>query len=164
MAEETTKQITEESGVHKEWYNRARNMKTQEQLTVFMEELQSLGHDYGTICHALAASALAASWVMNASPHGGITGFQAGAVLWEFIRHWDGKEDHPMRLVDFETMLYPQSRDKYRTISRETWAWLQRQAESKLKDTPEAHPNVKRHWKSIAMDGIIPFGYSLESE
>ena len=36
--------------------------------------------DYGTVCHAIALSAVART------AQGGITGFQAGAVMWEFIK------------------------------------------------------------------------------
>ncbi len=98
--------ITEEMGVHKDWYKQAEK-QTLESLPEFMRHLLSdYQHDYGTICHAVAACAVGAAWAANSAPHGGITGFQAGAVMWEFIRHWkyDG-QDKPLQLLDWENAL-----------------------------------------------------------
>ena len=75
-----TQQITEEMGIHKEWMKRARDM-TMADLPEFLRELtEDYDHDYGTICHAIAAAAVAAAWSVERTPQGGITGFQAGAI------------------------------------------------------------------------------------
>jgi len=85
--------ITEESGTHEEWYKEARNIRNIKQLKKFIKKMKSYNHDYGTICHAMTAAALAAMWVVDRDPIcGGITGFQAGCIMWEFMRRWNGVE------------------------------------------------------------------------
>ena len=82
------KQIKEEDKVQEEWYTESRHM-TVENLPKFFQKLtEQYGHDYGTICHAMAAGALATMRAMDKTPQGGITGFQAGAIMWEFIKRW----------------------------------------------------------------------------
>lgn len=157
--------ITEKDGVHKGWYEEAK-AQTPETLPEFMRKLASdYEHDYGTICHAVAASAVAAAWAMNKSKYGGITGFQAGAIMWEFICHWQYMgEDKPLRLVDYENMLFPQYADKFaKTITPDTWKWLQEEAQKNIdKGAENVHPNVLTHWQSI-IDGVVPFGYVVEA-
>lgn len=124
--------------------------------------LNDYTHDYGTICHAIAAGAVATAWAMNNDPHGGITGFQAGAVMWEFVRNWM-HEDGPMKLVRYDTMLYPQYEDHYdKVISKSTFDYLQEKARENL-ERGEAHPSVMAHWQSI-VDGNVPFGYSIKED
>lgn len=156
------KRITEEDGIHKDWYKK--NPKNLEELMKFLKSLQEdYSHDYGTICHALAAGAVATCHALNSGPQGGITGFQAGAVMWEFIRYWMGYKDEPMRLLRYKNMLYPQYEKDYRTISKETWDWLQSKAKERLSAKGHAHGAVVAHWKSI-IDGKVPFGYQVEKE
>jgi hypothetical protein len=156
--------ITEEMGVHKEWYAEARAM-TPERLPAFIEKLTSAyQHDYGTICHAASAAAIAAAWAVDKSPQGGITGFQAGAIMWGFISHWMSYEGKPMRLVNYDDMLYPQNGHKFdRVISKETHSYLAEQAKKRLAESDHAHPNVVAHWESIAA-GSVPFGYVVTPE
>lgn len=158
-------EVTEESGVHKDWYVRAKNMDTPERLAEFVKELSELEHDYGTICHAVAASALAAGHVVDHSPNGGITGFHAVAIMWEFISHWL-PQDGPQRLISFDDMLYPQYERKFRTITKGTWKWLQKTASDRLVEhngKNRAHEDVRRHWKRVAA-GHVPFGYRVEAD
>ena len=152
--------ITEEMDVHKDWYKQAKE-QTRETLTDFIDHLSNdYEHDYGTICHALTAGAIATAWVINRGPQGGITGFQAGAVMWEFIRNWNHVEG-PLRLVDYKNMLYPQYEDDFqKTMSKDAWEYLQKKAKEGLADTGGT-PNVRMHWQSI-VDGIVPFGYKIE--
>lgn len=157
----TRKAITEKDGVHKQWYKDAEKVRTPDELAAFVTRLTTdYAHDYGTICHACAACAIAAAWAVNRSPSGGITGFQAGCIMWEFIRNWMSK-DSPMRLVDFQDMLYPQYERKFqKAISGDVWEWLQEQAKEKLGDDRPAAGAVESHWESIA-DGVVPFGYEV---
>lgn len=154
-------EITEEMGVHKEWYKQAKEI-TAETLPEFIRHLsEDYNHDYGTICHALAAGAIATCWVINRSPSGGITGFQAGGVMWEFIKNWMHYENDPMRLVKYDNMLYPQYGHNFeKIISKNTFKWLQKEANEKLTASENAHPEVIEHWKSI-VDGQVPFGYEI---
>src|SRR6266550_4316712 len=53
------KHITESMHVHEAWYDEAQKM-TAEQLPAFIQHLLTdYDHDYGTICHAVAAAAIA---------------------------------------------------------------------------------------------------------
>jgi hypothetical protein len=167
MTDKNTLAITEEMNIQDKWYEDARHM-TLEKLPEFLDKLAfEYQHDYGTICHAIAASAIAASWAMNDTEQGGITGFQAGAIMWEYIRHWQHFKG-PMRLVTYSDMLYPQHEDRFtKTISSNTWEYLQKEAAEKLKEQEivgnQCSERVLAHWQSI-VDGNIPFGFELEQE
>lgn len=159
------KQITEADKVHEQWFEQARDM-TPEELPEFMRHLaEDYGHDYGTICQALAASAVASCWAMNKTEQGGITGFQASAVMWEFVRHWMSYEGS-IRMVKFDNMLYPQY-DEYfdKVIDEDTWKDLQEKAKKLLNEGHNAYaaPNVKEHWQSI-LNGEVPFGYTVKKD
>lgn len=126
-----------------------------------IRDVMGASHDYGTVCVAIGAIAAAAARAADRMPNGGITGFQASAVFWEFLRAWDVFEDGPKRMVCYKDMLYPQYADKMGlTISAETWQWLQEEAAKNI-GKPNAHPRVAAHWQSI-VDGIVPFGYTVE--
>lgn len=155
------KKLQEEDGTYKEWYKRAKTI-TVETLPDFIRSLtEDFEHDYGTICHAMSAAAIAAANAIQKSPQGGITGFQAGCVMWGFISHWGIFPDgNPLRLLNLSDMLYPQMEHKFTAISGEDWAWLKEEAASLLATT-EGHPNVRAHWQSI-VDGIVPFGMTME--
>lgn len=163
-------QITEEMGVHKAWYEEARKI-TPETLPAFIKKLaEDYTHDYGTVCHAVAAAAIAGAQAINHSPSGGITGFQASCVMWEFIQKWMHLDGQPLQLVRYDNMLYPQyDHDFEKTITAETWKYLQEKAHEHLAATAGdgagagAHSDVVAHWKSIA-DGNVPFGYSIKAE
>jgi len=125
------KNITEEMAVHTEWYREAKNMKL-DNLTEFINKLMNdYNHDYGTICHALTAGGIATMWAMNNEPHGGITGFQAGHVMWEFIKNWQYSSNKcGLKMVDYDNFLYPQYEYKYqKTISKDVWNNIKKQAE-----------------------------------
>lgn len=159
MAERTA--IKEELGLHKQWYVDAKSVTT-ETLPEFVRHLtEDFEHDYGTICHAVAACALAAAQAVNKSSQGGITGFQSGAIMWEFIQEWQHLRDKPMRLIQYEDMLYPQYEDKFWTINPETWKHLQETAQKRLAEADDpVHEDVRKHWQTVA-DGIVPFGYTV---
>lgn len=163
-------EITEEMGIHKEWYEA--KPRTPDELAAFVTKLLTeYHHDYGTICHAAAAAAVAACRTVNADENqGGITGFQAGAIMWEFVRHWL-HEKGPMRMQRMEHLLFPQYGDEFRTIPLATFRWLQDEAKKKLAEEPvrldpdepgvSPHPDVIAHWNRI-VDGEVPFGLQIK--
>jgi hypothetical protein len=160
---EERKAITEkDKDVLDSWYQEARNI-TPDQLPEFLHKLMTqYRHDYGTVCHALAAGAVATCWAMNSEPQGGITGFQAGAVMWEFIKHWL-HQDGPMKLLQYEDFLFPQMVYKFRNtnVSKATLEWLQQEAKKKLDEKSDfAHPEVKAHWEMLA-EGRLPEGFAV---
>jgi hypothetical protein len=102
-------------------------------------------------------------WAMDGhKEQGGITGFQSGFVMWGFIQNWEHLENQPLKLVKYADMLYPQHEDKFKkTISRDTWKWLQDEAKKRLEeDSKHMHPSVKLHMISIA-EGKVPFGFAV---
>ena len=153
--------ISEEDKVHEEWYNKSDSMTLKELPEFHRHLMEDYEHDYGTICHALASGAIATMWAMNKEPQGGITGFQAGAVMWQLIRGWNFKHNKTgMKLVDYDDLLYPQYEEKFeKIISKDTWEALQKEAKERIAGGSGSE-EVQQHWQSI-VDGKIPFGYRL---
>jgi hypothetical protein len=149
--------------VHLQWYQDAKT-QTVDTLPEFVRHLtDDYEHDYGTICHAITAAALAAAHAVDHSSSGGITGFQAGAIMWEFIQEWQDLWDQPLRLVHYEHMLYPQyDRDFAQLITPSTWRWLQEQATKHLRESGGS-VSVRQHWESIVA-GVVPFGFFVAEE
>lgn len=153
--------ITEEQGIHKEWYVQAKT-QTVDTLVDFVRHLtEDYQHDYGTICHAVAAAALAAAWAVERSPTGGISGFQSGVIMWEFIAEWQHLRGTPLRLVQFENMLYPQYADQFCTISPDTAKWLREEAQKHLAADPSHMAESVRAHMEVVAKGAIPFGYRV---
>ena len=132
--------------------------QTPESFPLFLQRLCGrYQHDYGTVVQAVAIAAVGAAWACDHSPQGGITGFQSGFVMWDFIRRWSGK-DGPLRLLDYRDALYPQDAGKFaHTIDRDEWSWLQEQAGALLVENQTAHERVRQHWSDIVA-GTPPFG------
>lgn len=153
---------TEEELAQVDAWKQEAKKQTLETLPGFLNNLAEYPHDYNSICIALAMGAVAAATALDHSPRGGITGFQSVAVMWEFMRHWEGVE-FPARLVRYENMLFPQYERHYqKTINQETWDWLQDTAKKYLEDRGTlASERVVAHWKSVAA-GKVPFGYTVE--
>lgn len=152
------------------WYAKARAKDmTLETLPGFLSELAAFAHDYNTIVYAVAAGAVATSWALDRSPNGGITGFQAGAVMWEFMEAWNDITA-PAWLLQGRDLLCPQYGYKFNSIGPETWKWAQEEAGKKLTDRMcsvdmgevqfAAHPDVVAHWQSLQA-GVIPFGLTV---
>ncbi|SOY79970.1 hypothetical protein CBM2599_A120535 [Cupriavidus taiwanensis] len=154
--------IKEEDGLQQQWYEEAKKM-TVEGLPAFIQKLTTeYVHDYGTICYAVAAAGIAAMHAVNKSDQGGITGFQAGCITWELLRHWSHIEA-PARITEFRNMLFPQYEHKFCAISSETWEILQEEAKKSLAEKGDGiHPNVRAHMESIVA-GTVPFGYRVEA-
>lgn len=153
--------ITEEMGLQKGWYEEARSKEmTLETLPAFLERLAGHGHDYGTICHALAAGAIAAATAMDRSECGGITGFQSGAVMWQFIREWMFQGNKlGLKILDYDNLLYPQFGYKFeKVITKKMAEKLKELAEKNLAESGGAATSVVEHWRSLA-GGILPFGF-----
>lgn len=157
--------ITEEMGLEKEWFAQAREQKLETLLAFMNHLLNDYGHDYGTICHAISACVLAAAYAADNSAQGGITGFQAGAVMWDFVRQWSYSNNKTtLRIIDYDNMLYPQYREYFegRTISESTWKLIQNEAKKRLEENGPASKEVIEHWKSI-VNGVIPFGFKIQN-
>jgi len=156
------KVIKEEDGLHKQWYEEA-DKCTIEELGTFVKKLVTdYEHDYGSIIHAIAAAVGATITAMNNSDQGGITGFQAGCLMWEILQ----KQFHiewPSALLRYEKMLFPQYENRFTSITPEVWQWMREQAAERLKNEPDAAASVKHHWTKITQ-GIVPFGYKIKDD
>jgi hypothetical protein len=151
----------------KKWRIESSNM-TLKKLPVFLNHIiNDYNHDYGTTCHALAVGAVATMWALNneSGTKGGITGFQAGAVMWETIMNWQSHlRGKPLRLMDYSNMIYPQYEYKFeKTISPNIWNTIRVEAKRALDGMKpgNGHPDVISHMESI-IAGIVPFGYKVE--
>ena len=157
--------INEEMHLEKEWFEQARE-QTLETLPQFIDHLMNdFEHDYGTVCHAIAACAIAAANAADSSPQGGITGFQASFIMWDFIKYWMKSNNKcGLKLVDYDNMLYPQYSYRYdKTISPSVWKNIQKEAAKLLDENYVAVDEVRAHWQSI-VNGEVPFGYRVEKE
>jgi len=157
--------ISEESKIQEEWYKEAREIDTPDKLHEFAKRLlEDYKHDYGTICHAASALAVAACWTIDGDKEeGGITGFQSSCIMWGFIRHWNSIEG-PVRLVQYEDMLYPQYQHKFeKTISQNIFDRLQEKAKKELVDNHLTADRVRLHMESI-VNGQVPFGYTIKED
>ena len=158
-------QIKEEDKLHEQWFLEARE-QTLETLPDFLKHLtEDYGHDYGTICHAVTAAAIGAANAVNHSPEGGITGFQAGCIMWGFIKQWLHNDNKcGLKLINFDDFLYPQYENHFeKTISKERWESIQREAQNHIENREQAAEHVIKHWKNI-VDGKIPFGFTIKNE
>lgn len=148
----------------KSMYKEAGN-QTLETLPMFLKKItEDYQHDYDSICHAVTSAGLAAMNSVNKSKQGGITGFQAGAIMWEFITHWTYKGNKiGLKITNYDDLLYPQYGDKFnKVLSKRVWESLQKEAKERIKDN-DACDIVMEHWKSI-VNGIIPFGFTIEED
>lgn len=166
--EEQDKEIVDKELIET-WFTRAREVKNLDDLNTLMKEMMAYEHDYGTIVHACVAAALGATWCMDKSPQGGLTGFQAGFIGSHFMGKWLHIEG-PWKRTEFKNMLFPQYEDNFeKTLSPETFEWLQTEAKKNLaeldsKDTDEERKvELKKHWTNIA-EGIPPFGYTVKED
>ena len=158
--------VTEESKIQEQWYAEARAM-TPEKLGEFVNKLtEKYIHDYGTACHAAAAAALGAAHAVGKKE--GISGFQAGCIMWSFLEEWM-RIKGPAILIQYEDMLYPHYEKKFdKRITKETHNWLIEEAKKRLRDADAAKDmrissSVIEHWEKIA-SGWVPFGFRVEED
>ena len=154
--------VTEDMHPEKAWFAEAGKMTEEEFPEFFKRIIQGYEHDYGTACHAVAAVALGAAWAACSDANIGLSGFQAGFVMWDFIKNWTKSGNEcGLRLVDYDDMLYPQYARKFdKVIDTYTWDAIQKKAQEKLEKEDYACSVVTEHWKKI-VEGIVPFGYRV---
>lgn len=141
-----------------------KNIKTFEDLTAFIKDIEEhYNCGYGEAPRAIAQAALAVAWYLSSKF--GITGFQAGATMWDFITGWKALDNKcGLKLVNYDLMLYPQYYYRFgKTISSDTWESLQKQAQENLASSEPACQSVRTHWQNI-VDGIVPFGYTVADD
>ena len=156
--------VTEEMQPEKKWFAEAGKMTEEELPNFFARMIHGYNHDYGTACHAVAACALAAAWAACGDSDIGLSGFQAGFVMWDFIRNWTKTGNKcGLRLIDYDKMLYPQYASKFeKIIDKTTWATIQEEARKNL-ESDAGCESVREHWRKI-VNGEVPFGYQVVEE
>lgn len=142
-----------------------KDIKTIEDLAAFIKNVEeNYNYDYGVAPRSIAQATAAVAWYLTGKM--GITGFQAGFVMWDFIKDWQySGNECGLRIVNYDDMLYPQHDDKFeKTISLSVWSNLKKQAKKNLEERSEhTHPAVLAHWQSI-VDGVVPFGYVVKGD
>ena len=160
--------ITEKDKLENKWFEEAKE-QTIDTLPAFINHIMNdYTHDYMTVCHAVSACALAAAHAANSQEQADITGFQAGFVMWDFIKQWKHEENKcGMKLIDYDRMLYPHYESWFdKSITKKTFKKLQEEAKKKLVQSVDDDyiPNeVIEHWESI-IKGDVPFGYKLKGD
>lgn len=126
--------------------------KTAKELDAIVQALTAREHDYGTCCYAMSIAAEAA---FNYIAHQlGVTGFQASCADMDILRRTRGWK-RGFRIVNYENLLYPQYRREFDELGwwsliHENALALSRAAQEKLAESPDAHPDVRAHWETLA--------------
>lgn len=144
--------------------NERREIKTFDELVSYLKNIEeNYNCGYGSSPRAIAQACLAVGWYLSGSF--GITGFQASCVMWDFIKDWMLVGNQcGAKIVDYDKMLYPQyNHDFEKTLSKDVWENLQREAQKHLELNEHCNPKVKDHWKSI-VSGVVPFGYKVNDK
>ena len=126
--------------------------KTEDDLIKYIRRLLNGKHDYGTCVYAVSLATLATFRYMASKL--GITGFQASCADMDFIRRVRHYKDG-FRIVDYNKLLFPQYINdehfpSHMQLLMENLPHLQRKAKKLLKESPEAHPNVRSRWAFVA--------------
>lgn len=117
-----------------------------DKLVEFLKDVRdNYNYDYGTAPRAIAQASVATAWYF--AYVFGITGFQAGFVMWDFIRDWQYRDNEcGLKIVDYDLMLYPQYEHKFteKTISEWQWEALQEKAQKELDRIQETVESYNR--------------------
>jgi hypothetical protein len=156
--------MEKEFEIKKELQDRRNQIKDFDALTKYLKDIEeNYNCGYGEAPRAIAQASLAVAWYL--SSRFGITGFQAGCVMWDFVRDWNYTNNKcGLKIVDYDNMLFPQYDYKFeKTISQEVFSGLQEEAKKKLETEKNVHPEVLLHWVKIA-NGEVPFGYTVSND
>lgn len=142
-----------------------KDIKSFDDLVEFLKYVkENCNCGYGEAPRSIAQASLAVAWYF--ASEFGITGFQAGCTMWDFITDWEYSNNKcGLKIVNYDTMLYPQYDCKFqKTISKSTWEALQKRAKELIEqDNKFTHNDVFVHWQSI-VDGQVPFGYTVAED
>jgi len=158
----TTKKGNKELQLRDNWMEAASKVKSLEAFEKFYKKLCAHEHDYGTIVHAVSALGIAGCWLMEHSPQGGITGFQAGCVMWDLVRGWmpEYKDGH-LKILDYDDLLWPQNLDRFQhIIPKEVAEELHKKAKKEVKEHKrgkDCSEAVYDHWVKIANSWLPDF-------
>lgn len=148
-------------------FDKAREQTVDTIADFIRDTMDGRNQTYSSVVTSITACAIAAAAAADKMPQGGITGFQAGYVMWQFIREWNHTDNKTgMRLVDYDNMLYPQYADQFdKVISPRIMENLQTEIKKRMEENKKngysLHQSIQSHWESI-LDGKAPFGYTVK--
>lgn len=144
--------------------NKGREAKSTEDIFELIEEVKTnFNYNYGVAPRSIAAVCVALANYLSGEM--GLTGFQAGFVMTDFMFGYQYNHNKcGIKILDYDDMLYPQHEQRFdKIITPHVWECIQRSARKKLsEDKYHAHDKVIEHWQSI-VDGKVPFGYKVEN-
>jgi hypothetical protein len=126
--------------------------KSRAELNAYLDKLEVEQLDYGKAVYVMSLAAIAA---FNYASHiVGASGFQASCADLDFMRRSRRLEN--FMIVDLNDAMYPQT-DPLRKVSKwlnENKQVLAEKAQKELDEKHElVHPDVERHWRSLANEG-----------
>ena len=142
-----------------------RKIESFDDLVAFLQKVKDeCNTGYGTAPRSIAQAALATAYFL--AVEFGISSFQAGRTMWDFIFDWTYRSNKcGLQIVDYDKMLYPQYNDQFeKTINKYVFESLQEEAKKLLEEHYEwTSPITISHWQSI-VDGNVPFGYVVKDD
>lgn len=137
-------------------YILGKKVESPEELAELAKEIcEKFNFDYGVVPRSIGAFlVVAANYFCHEM---GVTGFQAGFIMYDFIRGFMYPHNKcGIRVVDYDELLYPQYIEKHTTIPESVWNNIMREAKTKLdEDKVYCHPCVVQYWQDVSK-GIVP--------
>lgn len=122
---------------------------------------------YGAVVRAAAQAAIATACFF--SEEMGLTGFQHHFMVNDMMFGWA----YPgcktgLRILNWDDMLRPDGPTMRKTISKNTWEKVQKEAKNRLEELKKQDKNesiikLMNHLQSI-VDGTVPFGYGVKED
>ena len=150
-------------GLNRDNMYKLAKQQTPKTIGKFINDVMSMDDiDYGNVIDCIAACAITGAAAADNHKRGGITGFQAGYVMWRFIRNYMYENNKcGLRMIDWDNMLHHQEENSFnKVIPQDTFERLQKQAKEEIQ-IKWLSEKQKQHLQNI-IDGIPPFGYSIK--
>ena len=141
--------------------DKRKKIETLDDLIEFLTYVKdNCNYDYGVAPRSIAQASLATAWYF--SNIFGITGFQAGFIMWDFIRDWKYQNNKlGLKIINYDDLLYPQYEDHFdKIMTKPMFEDLQKVAMEKLEKGENVAPEVRIHWMRI-VNGLVPFGFKV---
>lgn len=141
--------------------DKRKKIETLDDLIEFLTYVKdNCNYDYGVAPRSIAQASLATAWYF--SNIFGITGFQAGFIMWDFIRDWKYQNNKlGLKIINYDDLLYPQYEDHFdKIMTKPMFEDLQKVAMEKLEKGENVAPEVRIHWMRI-VNGYVPFGFKV---
>jgi len=150
--------------IPRELYDKVKKVKTPDDFKKFYVEVSKIITEKNSEEIIAAIILAAAQMAVGDFPKLISKKNKAGAIMWNFIRHWMPEfAFSPLRILIYEDLLYPQFERNFRTIDDSINVWIVDQAKRLLESQKASSPTLKAHWQSI-VDGYIPYGLELEKD